>query len=327
MALGGLEHGTEGEALTPVERARAIRRATALTHRERVVLLELSDMQGDNAECWPAQSTLSEYTGVDDRNLRRLFTKLAAEGWLTLGRTPQGLRSYAVTIPESGRAKTTLPSGSKQPECPGQNNPGQNNPPPGSKQPAPPGHPDPAPRVKTTLHGTNHELIMGTNHVAAAATAVLKAPSEAYDPLHYHPGHPVVAAGLGGWQSAWATQEPGKTYTRRSHTDALAMGRLAHWLERHCAANGGDPSALCARIASDFVTARWGARRPAMAWLDPDAPQYPFDPAAWLEGPPAARESGPKRIAVPAPPAEDHGEPTDAAAIDFSNPASWRIHA
>lgn len=169
MALGGgkqreAQRVSEPQAMPPVERARAIRRATALTHRERVVLLELSDMQGDNAECWPAQATLAEYTGVDDRNLRRLFTKLAAEGWLVMGRTTQGLRSYSVTVPETGRVKATLPSGSKQPGHPGQNNPGQNNPAPGSKQPAPPGHPDPAPRVKTTLHGTNQELIRGTKY-------------------------------------------------------------------------------------------------------------------------------------------------------------------
>lgn len=313
--------------MTPVERARAIRRATALTHRERVVLLELSDMQGENPTCWPAQSTLAEYTGVDDRNLRRLFTKLAAEGWLVLSRTVQGLRCYSVTIPDTGRVRTTLPSGSNQPECPGQNNPGQDNPAPGSNQPAPPGHPDPAPRVMATLHGTNHELTKGSNHVAAAAADALAGPSKSFDPLRYGQDHPAVAAGLAGWQTAWGDLSGGKVHTRRGYTDLTAMGRLAHWLDQHCAANGGDPAALAGRIAGDFVRARWGDRKPAMAWLDPDAANYPFDPAAWLEGPPAPAGSGPKRIAIPAPPAEVHGAPTDAAEVNFDDPSSWRIQA
>lgn len=283
-------------------------------------------MQGENDMCWPAQSTLAEYTGVDDRNLRRLFTRLVAEGWLVLGRTTQGLRSYSVTIPESGRVRTTLSSGSNQPVHPGQISPGHPDPTTGSKQPPRSGHPDPGRRVKTTLHGTNHELTIGTNHVVAAATAALKAPSETYDPLHYGAGHPVVAAGLASWRGTWCTLSDGKTYTPRGYTDTTAMGRLAHWIERYCAANGGDPSALIARVAGDFVTARWGARKPAMAWLDPDAARYPFDPAAWLEGPPVA-SGGPKRMAIPAPPAEAHGAPTDATEVDFDDPSSWRIQA
>ena len=137
-------------------------------------------------------------------------------------------------------------------------------------------------------------------------------PLSRFDPMAYHPAHPVVVAVVEAWRTAYAVSW-GRPYVARGHGDALAAGRLAHWCELHAEATSADPTEVAARVVAHFLAAKHaaGGTAPAQTWLDPDHPQYPLDPAAYLEAkrrPRVARARGPK---PPSPP-ELHRRPADA---------------
>lgn len=134
-----------------------------------------------------------------------------------------------------------------------------------------------------------------------------------FDAMSYHPAHPVVVAVVESWRAGYL-EAWGRPYVPRGHGDALAAGRLAHWCELHAEATGADPAEVAGRIVGHFLAAKHaaGGTVPAQTWLDPDHPQYPLDPAGYLEPPQArprvARARGPK---PPSPP-ELHQRPPDA---------------
>jgi hypothetical protein len=204
-AAGGTRASEPSAELSPVERARAIRRATGLPWRDRVILLEISDYQGENGACWAKQTTMARDLGVDARNLRRAITALAAAGWITRGRDRQGLHTYRVTIPveqghQSSVAGLSEPSSlhPAEPIKEGRHDPVAGSPEPqrvtttrvvttrrtGLSRPGGQGCHDPEGRVVTTLQGTNHGTNHGTNQEqqpaalrAAPAPAKAEAPS------------------------------------------------------------------------------------------------------------------------------------------------------
>lgn len=121
------------------ERGRAIRRAEGITWRDKVVLWELNDLQGDNDCCWPTQTTVADALGIDVRHVRRAVSKLTKSGWIVRGHDSRGRHTYAISVPQvqegqsspitsqkregqnspdrakTARAKTALSTGPKQP--------------------------------------------------------------------------------------------------------------------------------------------------------------------------------------------------------------------
>lgn len=320
------------------DRARAIRRDNRLSWRERVILTELSDYQGNGDRGWKKLSEVAKDLGIDRSNFYRTLRVLGQQGWLHRFKDESGKRVFLVRVPDSVDAedgvKTTLDLVSEQHQKGVETTPSdgvKTTPEVVSKQ-----HPEgvattperclsdtssfnaqerPRTPSRSSSAQTREASDASTNHSEPTTTAARPGSPEsnlpprripeAFDVLEYHRRHPVVDAVVGAWRDSWRTRT-GREYTARP-ADLLGAGRLAHWLDRHCEANGGDPAEIGARVARDFYQARRdGPRPPSLAWLDPASPGYPFDPEAWLDGPPGPGLAKAASDFIPVSPAEEH---------------------
>lgn len=216
--VAGGQHVNAPDDTSPVERARAIRRAASLAWRDRVILLELSDYQGENGACWAKQTTIAAHLGIDARNLRRAISALESAGWITRGRDSQGLHTYRVTVPKKQGhhdPATGSPRPARRPRREGHSNPVAGSPEPrlsqpcggdeegchdpatgspeprvtttrvvttlptGLSRPSPQGHHDPGHRVVTTLQGTNQGSNQGSNQEQGRPLRAAPAPAKA----------------------------------------------------------------------------------------------------------------------------------------------------
>ena len=61
----------------------AVWEAAPFSQTELLVLLSLADHAGDDGTCWPSVPRLAQRARTSERHVRRILTKLEADGWIT----------------------------------------------------------------------------------------------------------------------------------------------------------------------------------------------------------------------------------------------------
>lgn len=83
------------------ERGRAIRRAEGITWRDKVVLCELNDIQGNNASGWTSLTKIARDLGINRSNFYRILSDLVERGWLERSKNEDGKPAFSVVVPDA----------------------------------------------------------------------------------------------------------------------------------------------------------------------------------------------------------------------------------
>lgn len=83
------------------DRARAIRRDHRLSWRERVILCELSDCQGDNESGYRSLTKIAKDLGINRSNFYRILGDLERRGWIRRSKNEDGKPAFTVLVPDA----------------------------------------------------------------------------------------------------------------------------------------------------------------------------------------------------------------------------------